>query len=40
MKIKVDEDLPNVVVKELIEHGYSAQGIREQEMSGWKDHHL
>lgn len=40
MNIKVDEDLPNIVVKELIEKGYSAQGIREQGMSGWKDHHL
>jgi predicted nuclease of predicted toxin-antitoxin system len=38
--IKVDEDLPNLAVEALIEHGYPAKGVYEQGMSGWKDHQL
>ncbi|MEA3441851.1 MAG: DUF5615 family PIN-like protein [Chloroflexota bacterium] len=40
MIIKVDEDLPNLAVEALIEHGYPAKGVYEQGMSGWKDHQL
>ena len=40
MQIKVDEDLPNLAVKALVERGYQAKGVYEQGMSGWKDHQL
>jgi len=40
VKIKVDEDLPNLAKEVLIERGYTAEGVYEQGMSGWKDHQL
>ena len=40
MKIKVDEDLPNVIAVMLREAGHDASNVREQKMSGWKDPRL
>jgi hypothetical protein len=40
VKIKIDEDLPNLAIEALIERGYPAEGVYEQGMSGWKDHQL
>ena len=40
VKIKIDEDLPNKAIEALIERGYPAAGVYEQDMSGWKDHQL
>lgn len=40
MRIKVDEDLPNLVVKLLNDSGYSAIGVLDQNMGGWKDPEL
>jgi len=40
MKIKVDEDLPNVISILLREAGQDAVSVREQKMNGWKDHRL
>ncbi len=37
MQIKVDEDLPGLVVMRLREKGYLADSVAEQGMSGWKD---
>ena len=37
MKIKVDEDLPRVIVRMLRERGHDAVGVVEQGMGGWKD---
>jgi predicted nuclease of predicted toxin-antitoxin system len=37
MQIKVDEDLPRLVVTLLREKGYVADSAVEQGMSGWKD---
>jgi predicted nuclease of predicted toxin-antitoxin system len=40
MQIKVDEDLPNMVLQLLQERGYAAAGVVEQGMGGWKDPEL
>jgi predicted nuclease of predicted toxin-antitoxin system len=40
MHIKVDEDIPPIAASWLIDHGYKASTIVEQEMGGWKDHEL
>lgn len=37
MQIKVDEDLPRLVVILLREKGYQSDSVLEQGMSGWKD---
>ncbi len=37
MHIKVDEDLPQVVVQILRSHGYDSSTVIEQRMGGWKD---
>lgn len=36
-KIKADENMPRAAVQLLIERGYDALSIVEQEMGGWKD---
>lgn len=40
MNIKVDEDLPRVVVDLLVRNGYAAKGVLDQGMGGWKDNAL
>ena len=40
MQIKVDEILPNLVLQLLRESGYTATGVVEQGMGGWKDPEL
>jgi predicted nuclease of predicted toxin-antitoxin system len=40
MRIKVDEDLPNLAAQWLRDKGYDAATVREQEMGGWKDFDL
>jgi predicted nuclease of predicted toxin-antitoxin system len=40
VQIKIDEDLPKQVVALLHEHGYQAESVVEQGMSGWKDGQL
>ena len=40
MLIKVDEDLPQLIVKMLRESGYSSKSVYEQGMTGWKDPEL
>ena len=37
LQVKVDEDLPRVIVQMLKDAGYDAVGVQEQGMSGWKD---
>jgi predicted nuclease of predicted toxin-antitoxin system len=37
MRIKVDEDLPTMVVQTLQDKGYEVSGVVEQGMGGWKD---
>ena len=37
MHIKVDEDLPTMVVQRLRSAGYEASSVWEQHMGGWKD---
>lgn len=37
MLIKVDEDLPSMVIQRLQAQGYSVMGVVEQGMGGWKD---
>lgn len=37
MRIKVDEDLPRMVVQMLRDRGYEAAGVVEQGMGGWQD---
>jgi predicted nuclease of predicted toxin-antitoxin system len=40
IQIKVDEDLPNLVIQLLRDKGYAATGAVEQGMGGWKDPEL
>jgi predicted nuclease of predicted toxin-antitoxin system len=40
MHIKVDEDLPALVVQRLRDQGYDASGVLDQSMGGWKDARL
>lgn len=40
MRIKVDEDLPNLVTLRLQDEGYDAVHVVEQNMGGWKDSQL
>ena len=40
MQIKVDEDLPKIVVTLFREKGYQAASVVEQDMAGWKDAEL
>ncbi len=40
MHVKVDEDLPRAVITTLQAHGYAAQGVYDQGMSGWSDERL
>jgi predicted nuclease of predicted toxin-antitoxin system len=40
MRIKVDEDLPNIIVDMLREKGHEADSVFHQGMSGWKDPQL
>ena len=40
MHIKVDEDLPPIIVKWLQDRGYFASTVVEQGMGGWKDAEL
>ena len=37
MRVKVDEDLPNITVHVLRNRGYAALTVVEQGMGGWKD---
>jgi hypothetical protein len=37
MQIKVDEDLPRLVINLLRDKGYQADNVVEEGMSGWKD---
>jgi predicted nuclease of predicted toxin-antitoxin system len=37
MPIKVDEDLPTMVIQILQDKGYEVSGVVEQGMGGWKD---
>ncbi len=37
MRIKIDEDLPNQVIRMLRDRGYSVMGVVEQGMGGWID---
>ncbi len=40
MHIKTDEDLPRAIISVLEAHGYAAQGVYDQGMSGWPDERL
>jgi len=40
LRIKVDEDLPRIIVQILKDMGYDAVGVRGQGMGGWKDEEL
>jgi predicted nuclease of predicted toxin-antitoxin system len=37
MRIKVDEDLPRAATQLLLEKGYDALSVIDQEMGGWQD---
>jgi predicted nuclease of predicted toxin-antitoxin system len=37
MRVKVDEDLPRAAVQTLLDRGYEAVSVVEQQMGGWKD---
>jgi len=37
VKIKIDEDLPKALARILQEHGYIAETVFQEGMSGWKD---
>lgn len=37
MRIKVDEDLPSVIIRMLKNNGYEADSVIDQNMGGWKD---
>lgn len=37
LKIKADENMPSTAVQILIDHGYDAVSVIQQEMGGWKD---
>jgi predicted nuclease of predicted toxin-antitoxin system len=40
MRIKIDEDLPDLAAKWLRDQGHDAETVREQHMGGWKDSKL
>lgn len=40
LRIKVDEDLPDTVTRQLTDAGYDAIGVLDQRMGGWDDREL